>query len=608
MRSKFFMITAALIVFSMILGACAPAPAPTTGPQEPIVQTVIVEGTPIVITATPPPAEPPAAGPKVLNYPTGGPGDIPTLDPSLASDTTSVQVLEETFVGLTRLDETTLELKPGMATWESEINDEGQEVITFHIRDDIPWVKYDAVSDSVVQVQDCEGNVRMVTAHDFAYTFLRTLDPATGSPYAYVLHGIVGAEEYNTADGAPEDVAVEVLDDYTLRITFKQPAAFNPFIAGLWTGFATPKWVIEGDDCNDPRGDRWTETGFNQSYGPFVMKEWIHDAYLDMVKNPFWPGTEAVPVPKIDMVHYVMLDAPPAFAEYEAGNMDVSNIPLADMDRVMADPTLSQEVNIGPDYCTYYLGFNTKAPVVDDVRVRRALSMAVDRQALIDNVLKGGQEPAQWFSRPGLIASPTMETHPDLGIKYDPEQAKALLQEYLDETGQTADQLQITYMFNTSAGHQRIAETIQQMWADTLGITVNLVNQEWQVYLDTVKSEDTPQVWRLGWCMDYPDAHNFITDNFRAGGSANPARGGVPYGGVNWVNEEAEELMRQAMIESDPAKRVDLYAQAEQILVYEDAVIIPVYWYTSVTATKPYVTRTFGVGGQEHWEKWDINK
>jgi oligopeptide transport system substrate-binding protein len=176
----------------------------------------------------------------------------------------------------------------------------------------------------------------------------------------------------------------------------------------------------------------------------------------------------------------------------------------------------------------------------------------------------------------------------------------------LDEKGLTAADLDLTLMFNTSSGHQKIAEAIQQMWKDTLGVDVKLVNQEWKVYLETIRDPvATPQIFRLGWCMDYPDANNFLKEDAGFGGSANPAEGG----GFNWKNDQFESLITQAAKESDPATRVDLYAQAEEILVKTDAAMIPIYWYTRVSTTKPYVTRTFSVApGQEHIEKWDINK
>jgi oligopeptide transport system substrate-binding protein len=599
MRSKFFLIAGLLIVLSMILGACQPAPAPE---PETIVQTVIVEGTPqtVIVTATPEPVVPMEEMKAItLNF---GPGDIPTLDPALGTDTTSIQIAVETFVGLTRLHEVTNAVEPGMATeWASVVNEDGTETITFKLRDDISWVRYNG--KSVEQVLDDEGNVRMVNANDFAYGILRTLAPATASGYAYVFGmTMVGANDYNNGvTDDPATVGVEVIDDYTIALTFIEPAAYNPAIAGMWIAYAQPSWIIE------ERGDKWTETGFFQSFGPYTLKEWIHDSYITLVANPFWPGIDSAPQPKIQEVTWLMLDASPAMAEYESGNTESVAVPLADMDRVKADPELSAQLVVAPDFCTYYYGFNTSAPVVDDVRVRRALSMAIDRQSLIDNVLKGGQEPAQWFSRPGLAGAPTMADYPDLGIKSDPEGAKAELQSYLDEMGTTAAELDLTLMFNTSEGHRKIAEAIQQMWKDTLGVDVKLVNQEWKVYLTTIKGADTPQIYRLGWCLDYPDANNFIRENFAPNGSANPFTDGKPSGGVFYENDTFNQLLLDAAREQDPVKRVELYAQAEEILVVEDAVIAPIYWYTRNTLTKPYVTRTFSTGGQEYIEKWDVD-
>ena len=294
-------------------------------------------------------------------------------------------------------------------------------------------------------------------------------------------------------------------------------------------------------------------------------------------------------------------------AEYESGNVDFVAVPLADMDRVKADPVLSKELYIAPNLCTYYYGFNTSAPVVDDVRVRRALSMAVDRQSLIDNVLKGEQVAAQWFSRPGLAGAPTLEDHPDLGVKYDPEAAKTELQSYLDEMGVAAADLDLTLMFNTSEGHQRIAEAIQQMWKDNLGVEVKLVNQEWGVYLDTIKGLETPQIWRLGWCLDYADANNFIREVFGKNGGANPFTDGKPSGGIFYDNPDFFAGLEAAAREQDPVKRVDEYAALEETLNVTDAAIIPIYWYTTVSVTRPYVTRTYSSGGQQAFEKWDVD-
>jgi oligopeptide transport system substrate-binding protein len=610
MRSKVYVFTALLILVSMILGACQQAPAAT---PETIIQTVIVEGTPqiIEITATPAPTEPPAPEAKVLTL-NMGPGDIPTLDPSVAEDTSSNQIIALTTVGLYKQNEVTTALEPGIAeSYTSEVNADGEEVVTFKLRPDIAWVRYNGTE--VEQVLDCEGAPRTVKAQDFVYGAQRTLLPATGSPYAYVLSVVKGAADFN--NGVTEDfatVGITAPDDMTVQFVFTKPAAYNVNIVSLWVVRAQPSWLIDGDDCTEARGDRWTETGFNQSYGPYALKEWVHDSYITLTKNPFWAGIESAPAPMIEEVTWTMLDEAPAFAEYEAGNIDVAAVPLADIDRVKADPTLSAEMVTGPVLCTYYYGFNTKAPNVDNVHLRRALSLAFDRQALIDNVLKAGQEPAQWFSRPGLAGAPTIEEYPDLGVKFDPAKAKEELDAYFADTGETLESLQgqVSLFFNTSSGHQKIAEAAQAFWKDNLGLDVQLVNQEWKVYLETVKSTETPQIWRLGWCQDYPDANNFIAENFVPNGSSNPAdEAGEPFGGVNWKNDQFIQLVTDAAVETDLAKRVELYAQAEEILVWEDAAIIPIYWYTRLSVTKPYVTRTFSVlGGMEAIEKWDINK
>lgn len=605
MRSKTFAFISLLVLASMLLAACQPAAAPA---PEKVVETVVVEkeGQTVVITATPQEA---AAAKKTIQL-NLGPGDVPTIDPALATDTSSIQVLWEIMMGLTRQDEVTNAVEPALAkSWD--ISEDGK-TYTFHLRDDVSWVKYDALKGEVVQVKDCEDKPRMVNAHDFYYGMLRTLNPKTASDYAYVLaFAVEGASAYNSGKTEEADgIGIKVIDDYTIEITFVEPAAYNAAIAGMWVAYPQPSWLIDGDDCTEAAGDRWTETGFNQGFGPYALKEWVHDSFITIVRNPFWPTDVAsVPTPKIEEVTWTMLDETASFANFETGETDATAVPLADIDRVKADPVLSKELKIAPNLCTYYYGFNTKAPVVDDVRVRRALSMAINRQALIDNVLKGEQVPAQWFSRPGLAGAPTLEDHPDLGIKSDPEAAKKELQSYLDEKGLKAGDLDLTLMFNTSSGHQKIAEAIQQMWKDTLGVNVKLVNQEWAVYLKTIRGKDTPQIWRLGWCPDYADANNFIREVFSVGGSGNPDTNGdgKPVGGINWKDDAFQAKLLEAAKEMDPVKRVNLYAEAEKMLVVDEAAIAPIYWYTRVTVTKPYVTRTFGSAGQESVDKWDID-
>ena len=584
---KWYVLFAAAIAMAFVFSACQPAPAAAPAA---------------------PGAAPAVATEKKLAVALG-PGDVPTLDPSRAQDTSSIQVAIEMFPGVTRPDEVTNETLPGMATkWD--VSSDGT-VYTFHLMKDIPWVKYDAAKKEVVKVLDDEGKPRTVKAADFEYGFLRTLNADTASPYSYVLNFVLaGGAEYNNAATDDEraalrdKVGVKVVDDYTLQLTFKSPAAYNASIAGMWMGYAQPSWLIEAV------GERWIEPGLIQTYGPYTLKEWIHDYSATLVVNPFWPGTSSMPVPKIKEVLMRFIDTPEALAEYEAGNLDTAGVDTDNLDRVKADAALSKQLVIAPDFCSYYYGFNTKKAPMDDARVRRAFSMAIDRKSLIDNVLKGGQIPAQWVENPGLNGAPTLEKYPDAGIKYDAATAKALLAEYLAEKGTTADKLDVTLMFNTSAGHQRIAEAIQLMWKETLGVNVKLLNQEWKVHLAMMDGPDATQIFRTGWCLDYADANNFTKDLFALGGSSNqidPKNPGVPFGGIQWFNQAYEDLITAAGKELDPAKRMDLYVQAGKIAFYDDAVVAPIYWYSRNTVTKPYLTRTFSTGGHEHYEKWDID-
>lgn len=530
-------------------------------------------------------------GEKVLTI-ISGPGDVPTIDPALSSDTQSNDIVEHVFTGLTRLNEVTNEVEPGIAqSWEY---DEEAGAYVFNLMEGIPWVRFNPETGAVEEVLDADGNVRYVTANDVVYGWQRTLDPLTASDYAYVPAAWVeGGDLFNSGEGTAEDLGVVALDEYTVQITPTENTAFVPMIYGLWMVNPQPQWTIEEN------GDAWTEVGNYHTFGPFTVSEWINDESITMVKNPFWPGTDNIPQPSIDRIVSLMMDATAALDAYEAGNIDVVSPPLSAMSRIMSDPILSEELFIGPDGCSYYYGFNITKEPLDNVHLRRAMSFAVDRQSLVDNVLQGGQEPAGWFARPDILAAaPTVETNPELGVFYDPEIAREELALALEEIG-VADASElpaITLMHNESEAHANIAQVIQQMWVEELGIEVQIATQEWAVYLDLL-DEDPPQIFRLGWCQDYPDAHNFLSDVFRSDSANNHTL---------WGNDTFDALVDEAATLEDTEARRELYAQAEEILTYEDAAIIPIYWYTTVSLTKPNIERTFSLIGQQRYEKWDI--
>ncbi len=249
---KLFVVFSLLIVASMVLSACGP-----TVTEAPVVPGVEPTEAPVVEPVAPTEAPVVEQGPKVLRV-NFGPGDVPTIDPAIAEDTSSIQVINETFVGVTVLNEVTNLTEAGMATeWESVVNEDGSETVTFKLRTDVPWVRWNGTE--VETVKTCDGTAdRMVNANDFAYGIMRNLDPVVASPYAYLLSFVLkGAADFNngvTTDFAT--VGVEVVDDATLKLTFVAPAVYNIQIAGLWVARPTPKWVLEGD-CEGAVEARW---------------------------------------------------------------------------------------------------------------------------------------------------------------------------------------------------------------------------------------------------------------------------------------------------------------------------------------------------------------
>ncbi|MEP7290647.1 MAG: peptide ABC transporter substrate-binding protein [Chloroflexota bacterium] len=518
--------------------------------------------------------------------------DIPTLDPSLMQDVPSVQVAWELSPGLARVDEETSAVQPGLATsWD--VSDDGT-VYTFHIMEGVPWVHYNADSGAVEQVMDESGNPRMLTAGDFAYGITRTLSAEVASPYVYVLQPwIVGAYDFFD-NGDASVLGLNVIDDQTLEVTLPIGSSIAPVIFDLWVTFAQPQWVI------DEFGEFWTDPENMVSFGPFALKEWERGdgGSLTMIKNPFWPGTDSIPQSMLDEVTFRFLDQEAQLVEFEAGSLDVGEVPNSAIDRIKADPTLSAGYFTGPGACTYYYGFNSEHAPFDDARVRRAFSMAIDRQAIVENVTRAGESPAGFFALPSLNAVPHQADYPGMGISSDPDAAQALFQEYLDETGQQASDITPTLLYNDSSLHASVAQAVQQMWSETLGVNVQLTVQDFATYLAERGNFD---IYRAAWCYDYPDAHNEYYD---VGFHSDL----LPENDTHWSNADYDALVDQAFVESDTQARTDLYAQADNILVNTEAAIAPIYFYVTKDITQPYVTRTHSLIAREAYEKWDINR
>lgn len=571
---------------SLTLTGCPPAP-PAEEVEEP---------TPEETTEAPP-----ELGPVTLHI--NESTEVPTGDPALCTDTTSHQLIKTTNTALTGYDED-WNIIPELATeWETSADG---LTWTFKLRDDIYWVQYNCAIDEIEKVLDENGDPIPVTAPDVEYGVKRTINPETASDYAYLLYGIKNAEVVNTTEEeiTPElldTIGVKTVDDYTVEFTLENPAPWFGGIVTMPQANPMPQACIEG-----PNADKWTEPCFKWQCGPYVQTEWAHGDHYTLLKNPFHPEAADVQIEKI--VAYMIEEISTSFAMYENDELDWEEIPLPEMDRVKSDPVLSKELRIAPVACTYYYGFTNNKPPFDDVLVRKAFSAAIDRQTLIDTVTKGEQIPANSFATQEIFGN--VAGDPDVGITYDPEQAKS----YLEEAGYPNGEgfPDVTLMHNVSEGHARIAAAIQSMWKDVLNVEVTIETQEWKVYLETLKNktplEDMPHIWRLGWCADYYDQNNWVHEVFNSEAGANRLRRGCLDPTCTKVEElEFDKLTVQAQLEPDPEKRKELYKLAEIELNNVETAFAPIYFYTLVSCTKPWVTRTFKKHGEEDFHLWKID-
>jgi oligopeptide transport system substrate-binding protein len=523
-----------------------------------------------------------------------GPGDPHSIDPQQASDTRDWNLANNLFPGLTTLDEETREVVPGLATgWD--VSEDGL-VYTFHLLENVPWVRYNAETGTVEQVMDDSGSPRYVTANDVVFSWKRALDPATAAAGGYMLApAVVGGVEFNSGEGSADDLQVSAVDDYTVEVTAPEAASYLLGIYGLILAHPTPQWAIEAG------GDAWTEPENINTYGPFALKEWVHDDHLTYIKNPFWPGSEGYGQANVDELVIRFLEGSVQLREYEAGNLDVVPVvPSAEFDRVSTDATLSQELSIVPGMCTTAWNFHTQKPPFDNAHIRRAFSYAVDRQSLADNVIKGGRIPARWYTPPSVNFAPSLERSPDLGIVFDAAKAQEELQLGLTDLALTSiDELPpIIVDFGNSEGNNNIAQALQSMWQATLGITVTLNPMDTTTYW-TIMGENAGQIHAGGWCPDYNDANNYTRDVLYSSSVNNFGR---------WNNEQFDSMIDEARVSNDPDHRRDLYIQAEQLMIVDEAATMPLVWESIPTLTKPYVTRTIASNGVESYWKWDVNR
>lgn len=490
---------------------------------------------------------PSAGGEKIVRTVSGGePG---SLHPALAQGTHESVILDHVYEGLMKRNENS-EIVPGMA--ESYAMSDDGLTYTFKIREDAKWSNGDAV-----------------TAKDFEVAWKYALAPETASDYAYQLYYIEGGQAYNEGTGSVDAVAVKAVDEKTLEVKLTAPTAYFLELCAFYTYYPVNAKLQE------EMGAEWSHDGSTfVSNGPFVVTAWNHDESVEVVKNDQYYNKDAV---KLDgIIFYISEDQNTEWQMYQNGEIDLNyNLPTDVLGQLIAEN--NAELKTEAELSTYFYRFNTTTKPFNNAKVRKALTMAVDRQLLIDEVTQGGQFPA-YAMVPEGVADATGDFRVNGGDYFteDVEEAKKLLSEGLAEEGM--DSLSFTILYNTSEGHKKIAEAIQQMWNENLGVNVTLENTEFQVKLEREHTLDY-EVSRAGWIGDYVDPNTFL-DMFTSWSSQND---------TGWTTAEYDKLITDAAAEFDVAKRMEYLHDAEDMLM-EAMPILPLYYYTKSWTTKPYLT------------------
>ncbi len=458
-----------------------------------------------------------------------------SLDPALVTGVPEHRIISNLFEGLTTTDPKDLSPRPGMAaSWT--ISRDGL-VYTFKLRD-ARWT---------------DG--KPVTAHDFVYAWERVLNPKTGAKYAQQLYQYVkNADDYNKGRITDfSQVSVKALDDRTLQVTLKCPTAYFLDLTSFYTLYPVPRWALES------HGKDWVKPGKIVSNGPFRLVSWVPQKELVLDKNPQHWDAGTVKLQKV--VFLPTDDVNTAYKQFLAGDSDwIPTVPPAQIDSARNRP----EFYVTPYLGTYYFRINISKPPMSDVRIRKALSMAVDRESLTKFVTKAGEIPTSTFVPGGMRGYEGVR-----GFPFDVAAAKKLLAEAGYPDGKGFPKVELLY--NTNELHRVVTQAIQQMWKEHLGIQVELVNVEWKVYLARQSSLDY-QISRAGWIGDYVDPNTFL-DMWITGGGNNQ---------TGWSNKRYDELIAQAACKIVNAKdRMRAMQEAEKLLVADEIPIMPLYTYVN---------------------------
>jgi len=473
-----------------------------------------------------------------------------SLDPAIVTGQPDGRVAGALFEGLTRFNPKNAKPIPGIAErWD--ISPDGQ-TYTFYLRTNALW-----------------STGEPITADDVVYSWRRALDPLTASDYAGQLYYVKNGEGFNTgktnnATGkvyTKEDVGVTALDTHTVKVDLEGPTPFFLDLCAFRTLAVVPRQSIE------KHGDRWLMERPLPTSGPYNLDFWhIHDR-IRIRKNPLYWDAKNIQNEIIDLLPAE--SATTALNLYETGEADI----IWDKNLI---PSELMDVLKGRDYVhtydylgTYFIRFNVTKPPFNDVRVRKALALVIDKERLVNNITKSGEKIASCLTPPGMEGY----TSPD-GLGRDIELARKLLAEagFPDGKGFPT----FNYLFNTSEMHKQIAVELQAMWKKELGITMELRQVEWKVYLSD-QSKMQFDTSRSSWIGDYVDPNTFL-DMFMSGNGNNR---------TGWANPQYDELIRQANQERDLTKRAKILHDAEVLLIREDLPIAPLFFYVGVNIFDP---------------------
>jgi oligopeptide transport system substrate-binding protein len=501
-----------------------------------------------------------AAAQNVLRVANSGEPD--SLDPHQVSGNWEDRIVGDMFMGLTTeaADGTVI---PGAAeSWT--ISDDGL-TYTFTLRDHT-W------SDGTP-----------VTADDFVFAFRRILDPATAAEYAYLLFPIKNAEAINNGSQTdPEALGARAVDPKTLEITLEQPTSYFLELLTHYTSFPIPKHKVE------EFGDDWVKPGNIVGNGAYTVVEWVPNSQVRMAKNESFWDAENVAIDEV--VYYPTEERNTGTKQFRAGEVDVQ-YDFASEQIDFLKENLPEATHISPELAAYYYVFNTKRPPFDDVRVRKALAMAVERDAITEKILRTGEIPAYNLVPPkaGTYGEPPQVDWADVPYQERVEQAKALLA----EAGFGPDNpLKFTLRYNTSENHKKIAIAIAAMWKQ-LGVQAELFNTEVKVHYNDLQSHDF-QVARAGWVADYNDPENFLS-------LLRTSTGPMNYG--QYENPEFDRLMAESDATTDSKARNERMREAETLML-ADLPVIPIYHYVSKNLVSPRVQGWVDNTKNKHWTRW----